>query len=220
MVRKIDRRKVLRMSGVTVTASVGSAIVSGSAAASNCNDNSKEEAPFELINDAAEMVYCESTGAVEKVKDGLQDVNNSSDCITWQKDDSPYTVYVEEDCIGSPWNGDGCGETSYNVDYDGRKYKTQKVELSDGDTEEAARLLDDGVDIAALFASVASGNAIVAVGGFVLAQISDDWASKLRNENDGCGVVITVQRPLVYRGEPLDYNYEESGDVFAWVTNQ
>jgi hypothetical protein len=219
------------MSGVTISATVGSTAVSGNVVADDCNNNSEEEAPLRVVDDATEMVYCTANGAVDKAKESLQALNGDSDCIMWQESNKPYNVFFEEHCdIDHSWDGDGCGKTSYSVTEPSENKRRHNILLSDSDTDTAIYLLNNGVPIAVVIASVSAGfaagpyaAAIMAGAGLAVNHKAHDWAHKLDDKNDGCGVGITIEHRKIHdsdRSNPFDDIYESGNELSAEASTQ
>lgn len=231
MIGRINRRSVLRMSGATVSATVGSTAVSGNVVADDCNNNSEEEAPLRVVDGTTEMIYCTENEAVEKVKESLHDLNGDSDCSMWQESDTPYNVFFEENCgIDHPWNGDGCGVTSYYLYEPSEDKRHHKIKLSDGDTEEVIRLLNQGVPIAAVIASISAGfavgpyaAAIMGAVGLAVHHKAHEWADKLECRNEGCGVIIEIYHRKIHdsdRSNPFDDIYASGDELRATASTQ
>lgn len=231
MVGETNRRAVLRMSGATISATVGSTAVSGIVVADDCDNNSEEEAPLSVVDDATDMIHCNTNEAVDKAKESIQALNNNSDCSMWQESDKPYNVFYVEDCdIDYPWNGDGKGTTDYDLTSYGKDKRNHTIELSDGDTQEAIRLLNDGVPIAMAVASVAAAfsvgpyaGAIMAGAGLAVNHKAHDWAHELENENEGCGVIINIVHRKIhdyYRSDPFDDIYDSGDALWSSASTQ
>jgi hypothetical protein len=219
------------MSGATVSATVGSTAVSGNVVADDCTDNSEEEAPLSVVDDATEMVYCTANEAVDKAKESLEDLNGNSDCLMWQESDKPYNVYLEEHCdIDHPWNGDGRGTTDYSITSYGKDKRHHTIELSDGDTKEMIRLIDEGVPIAAGIAAVSASfyagpyaGAVMMGVGLAVHHQAHDWTDKMEDKNEGCGVIIGINHRKIhdyYRSDPFDEIYHSDESLWANVSTQ
>ena len=222
---------MLRISGATVSATVGSTAVSGIVVADDCDDNSEEEAPLSVVDDATDMIYCNTNEAVDKAKESIQALNGNSDCYMWQESDKPYNVYFEEHCgIDYPWNGDGSGTTDYDLTSYGKDKRHHTIELSDGDTQEVIRLLNDGVSIAVVVASVAAAfavgpyaSAIMAGAGAAVNHEAHDWAHKLENKKQGCGVIVGINHRKIhdyYRSDPFDDIYDSGDALWSSASTQ
>jgi hypothetical protein len=219
------------MSGVTISATVGSTAVSGNVVAADCTDNTEEEAPLSVVDGNTDMVYCTANGAVDKAKESLQVLNDNSDCYMYQESNTPYNVFYEEHCnIDYPWNGDGCGKTSYSVTEPSENKRRHNILLSYDDTEEMIRILNDGVPIAMAIASVSAAlaagphaGAIMAGAGLAVNHKAHDWAHKLDDNNDGCGVRIQIDHRKIHdsdRSNPFDDIYESGDELSAAAYTQ
>jgi len=178
-----------------------------------------------------EMIYCTANEAVDKAKESLQVLNDNSDCGQWQESDPPYNVYYEEHCdIDHPWNGDGCGETSYDLKKPSEDRRRHYIKLSDGDTEEAIRLLNRGVPFAMIIASISAAFYVGPYAPFVMAPAAfavnhkaHNWAHKLEDKNTGCGVGVNIYHRKVLdsdRSNPFDDVFESGDDLRAGAYTQ
>ena len=223
MTDEINRRRVVKYSAGAV-GGIGISGLAGTASAGSC-DFETDAAPFEKVNDAVELAYCESNEAVNKLQDAADEVNSDADCKILQDSESPYYVRLEEDCNWD-WNitGEGCGDTRWEE----HKYEdsvTKILYLSDDDTQEVVDALEYGVPFASAIAGVivagSLGTALPVAIVFLIVSIGiDNVTDKMEQKNEGCGVRIHMHHKKFDRGDGIDDHWQTANDWNVMIKTQ
>jgi len=207
-----SRRRVLQMTGSGLTAGAGIAVGTRTTVAEDCTD---ETCPLDKHSeDYAELIYDELNSAVEKVKNGLQEGNDDDHCEYHMNDDKLLVIQPVECNFG--FNGAGCGRTDFNYrvyqSNSNYEYRTRwTVYLSDDDTGQAASYLRNNYKIFSIISTVLPRDKAIAVALF--AQVNKYTANELESTNEGCGVRIRFDCPIITSGNPLDYSWENESEL-------